>query len=58
MIRPHIVRREPLRVEYEAFIDSITHGTKSPVSGEEGKAALKVALDLVRSGELNEVLTS
>jgi hypothetical protein len=28
------------------------------VSGEEGKAALKVALDLVRSGELNEVLTS
>ena len=58
MIRPHIVRREPLRVEYEAFIDAITHGTKSPVSGEEGKAALKVALDLVRSGELNEVLTS
>lgn len=53
MIKTYIPKREPLRVEHEAFIEALRNNEPSPVSGEEGLAALKVGLQLVRSGEEN-----
>jgi UDP-N-acetylglucosamine 3-dehydrogenase len=35
---------EPLRLELQAFVDSINNGTQSPITGEEGLKALEVAL--------------
>ena len=50
MVKTYIPKREPLRIEHEQFVDCIV-GNKVPyVSGEDGKAALAVALRLIESG--------
>ena len=50
MTRLAIQRREPLAAELAAFAQAVREGTPSPVSGEDGLAALKLALDVVRAG--------
>ena len=50
MTRLAIERREPLAAELEAFAAAVRNGTPPPVSGEDGLAALGLALDLARAG--------
>lgn len=45
--RLKIIKKEPLKQELKSFISSIQNGTKPLVSGEEGKRALSVALDIL-----------
>lgn len=52
MTRYPIIQREPLRAELEAFRDAVRDGKPSPVSAEDGLAALSVAEALVESAEL------
>ena len=42
-----VVKEEPLRLEVEAFLASVAHRTRPPVSGEEGLRALEVALAIL-----------
>lgn len=57
MIRYPIQRYEPLRAELEAFISALKDGKPVPVSGEDGLAALRLALALVESGKTHRVVT-
>jgi UDP-N-acetylglucosamine 3-dehydrogenase len=50
MIRPHIERSEPLRIELERFIRAVRGEEVSLVSGEDGLAALRIARAIVTSG--------
>lgn len=50
VIKTWIPKKEPLLAEHEAFFASVRDQTPSPLSGEEGLAAMKVALDLMASG--------
>ena len=50
VIKTYIPKKEPLRAEHEAFVQALLDDGPAPVSGEEALAAVKVALDLVRSG--------
>jgi len=54
MIRYAIARREPLVVQWEAFLEAVRTGGRPPVSGEEGLAALSIATALRRSGRDHE----
>jgi predicted dehydrogenase len=56
MIRYAVQRQEPLKVELEAFLDALESGTDVPVSGQDGLAALKLALALVESGQTHEIV--
>ncbi|MCL2723585.1 MAG: Gfo/Idh/MocA family oxidoreductase [Polyangiaceae bacterium] len=49
--RTYIAKKEPLRAEHEAFVGALTSGASSPVSGQDALAAVRVALDLIKSGE-------
>ncbi|MGB2706068.1 MAG: Gfo/Idh/MocA family oxidoreductase [Candidatus Omnitrophota bacterium] len=40
-------KKEPLKLELKSFISSIQNGTKPLVSGEEGKRALAVAMNIL-----------
>jgi predicted dehydrogenase len=57
MIRYPIQRYEPLRAELQAFAESVLEDTPVPVSGEDGLAALELALAVVESGRSNQVVT-
>ncbi|PWH19381.1 MAG: gfo/Idh/MocA family oxidoreductase [Ardenticatenia bacterium] len=57
MIRYPIQRYEPLKAELEAFIGALRDGKPVPVSGEDGLAALRLALALVKSGEIRQVVS-
>jgi UDP-N-acetylglucosamine 3-dehydrogenase len=57
MTRYAIPKREPLRAELEAFIAAIDGDRSSIVSGSDGLAALRMALALIRSGEIHEAVT-
>ena len=50
MIRYAIARREPLALEWEGFLSSVRTGSSPPVSGDDGLAALSIALALHESG--------
>lgn len=50
MERFHIDRKEPLKMELRAFIDSILNDRNVPVTGEDGLEALKIALLVQQSG--------
>lgn len=50
VIKSYIPKKEPLRIEHEEFLIAVRDATPSPVSGEDALAALRVALDLMRSG--------
>ncbi len=56
MIRFAIQRYEPLKAELEAFIGALRDGRPVPVSGEDGLAALRLALALVESGRTHQVV--
>lgn len=49
MIRPHISKREPLRVELESFIQCIVENKTPSVTGQDGLAALLVAERLIQA---------
>jgi predicted dehydrogenase len=56
MTRYALQRYEPLRAEIEAFIRAVQSGQSMPVSGEDGIAALRLALALVESGRTQQVI--
>lgn len=56
MVRYAIKRREPLQAELQAFAEAVRDGRPVPVSGEDGLAALRLALALVESGRTHRVI--
>lgn len=56
MTRYPIKSYEPLRAELEAFANAVVNQTPVPVSGEDGLAALRLALALVESGSTHQVI--
>lgn len=56
MVRHNLRRYEPLRAELEAFATAVREGQPVPVSGEDGLAALRLALMLVQSARQHQVL--
>jgi predicted dehydrogenase len=56
MIRPHIEKAEPLKVELDNFVRAILGEPVTLVSGEDGLAALYIAHMLVRAGLEGRVL--
>ncbi len=50
MVRYHIEKREPLRVEHESFQTAVRGEAPIAVSGEDGLIALKLAHAVVESG--------
>lgn len=55
VVQFHVQTAEPLRVELASFIESIRAGTPPVVGGADGIRALRLALELVASGERGEV---
>lgn len=56
MVRYALERREPLRVEWEGFLAAVRDGTRAPVSGEDGLAALSVARAMREAARRGEVV--
>ena len=56
MTRYALQRYEPLKAELQAFLRAVKEGAAVPVSGEDGLAALKIALALVESGKKHQVV--
>jgi UDP-N-acetylglucosamine 3-dehydrogenase len=56
MVRLRLHRREPLRVELEAFVATVKGEPGTVVSGSDGLIALKLAQALVRSGQDHQVI--
>ena len=56
MIRFAIDRYEPLKAELQAFLKSVMGEIKVPITGEDGLAALRLALALIESGRTNKVI--
>lgn len=51
VIKTYIPKKEPLRAEHEAFAKALIDDRAAPVSGEDGLAAVRVALELIRAGQ-------
>jgi predicted dehydrogenase len=49
-----IRKKEPLKVELKSFIDCVRHKKKPVVSGQEGRQALLVALDILEKINSNQ----
>ena len=56
MMRFALNRVEPLKAELEAFIHCVRDNKPVPISGEDGLAALRLALALVESGQKHQVI--
>lgn len=56
MTRFALQRYEPLKAELQAFLKAIVQGTPPPVNGEDGLAALGLALALVESGKTHQII--
>lgn len=56
MVRYAVERREPLRMEWEAFLDAVRGGGAPPVSARDGAAALSTARAIRRAGSTHEVV--
>jgi len=56
MIRHVIAKKEPLRAEQEAFLDSVVNDTPVPVPGEDGLRALELAKMIVLSGTEHRII--
>jgi predicted dehydrogenase len=56
MVKLSIARKEPLRAELESFVHAVQTGAEPPVQGEDGLRVLRLALQLVGSGEQHTVL--
>jgi UDP-N-acetylglucosamine 3-dehydrogenase len=57
MIRYALERREPLRVQWEAFIDAVRRGGPAPVDGSDGLATLSTARAIRTAGLEHRVVT-
>jgi UDP-N-acetylglucosamine 3-dehydrogenase len=57
MVRLKIEKREPLRIEIEAFVKAVLKDGEPAVRGEDGLTALALAQRLVESGQENRVIT-
>ena len=57
MIRYSLERYEPLKAELTSFVNAVKGEDSIPVTGEDGLAALRLALALVESGEKHEVIS-
>jgi len=51
-----IKKKEPLKVELKSFVDCLQNKKKPVVSGQEGRQALAVALDILQKINSNQVL--
>jgi predicted dehydrogenase len=51
-----VEKKEPLRAELEAFVESVARGSPSPVPAEDALAAVEVATRLVESGRTGRVV--
>ena len=56
MTRFALERREPLRVEWEAFVDAVHAGTPAAVTGHDGLAALSTAIAIQQAGTTHEIV--
>jgi len=56
MVRYALARREPLRVEWEAFLAAVRAGGPAPVTGRDGLAALSTARAIQEAGSTHEVV--
>jgi UDP-N-acetylglucosamine 3-dehydrogenase len=56
MVRYSIEKREPLRVEHEAFLAAVRGEAPVPVSGEDGLKALTLAQAIVASGSAHKII--
>lgn len=56
MTRFALQRYEPLKAELQAFLKSVLEDTPAPVSGEDGLAALSLALALVEAGQSHQII--
>lgn len=56
MVRYPLRRYEPLKAELEAFATAVLEDEPVPVSGDDGLAALRLALAVVESGETHQVV--
>lgn len=52
-----IQKREPLRLELEAFVSAASGGAGAVVSAQDGREALRIALAMVESGEVGRVVS-
>jgi UDP-N-acetylglucosamine 3-dehydrogenase len=57
MTRFALQRYEPLKAELQAFLRAIQSSSSMPVSGEDGLAALRLALALVESGQNHHIIS-
>jgi UDP-N-acetylglucosamine 3-dehydrogenase len=57
LVRYSLQRYEPLRAELQAFLDAVQNDAPIPVSGQDGLAALRLALALVDSGRTHQVIS-
>lgn len=55
-IRYALQRYEPLKAELQAFLKAVGGEMPVPVSGEDGLAALRLALALVESGKKHQII--
>ena len=56
MIRYALERREPLRVQWEAFLAALEHGGDAMATGWDGYAAMSTARAIQRAGTRHEVV--
>ena len=56
MVRYQLDRYEPLKAELQTFVTAVANDSDVPVSGEDGLAALRLALALIESGQNNQVV--
>jgi len=56
MTRYAVQRYEPLKAELQAFLKAVEQDSPVPVSGEDGLAALNLALSMVESGRTHRVI--
>ena len=56
MIRIALQRFEPLKAELQGFCKAVGDNTPVPVTGEDGLAALRIALALVEAGKTHQVI--
>ena len=56
MRRIPIKKEEPLKIELQAFIESVRDGKTPPVTGEDGIRAVEIALHAEESGKTHSIM--
>jgi predicted dehydrogenase len=54
IVRPSLKNEEPLRLELQHFLECIEHGKKPLVSGEHGRDALELGLEILEQLHLHD----